>query len=118
MRWKVFVRFEGGKIVLARKVLVKRLVEFDDKRDGLVEHVDKMRKRIAEETADAQRYVHARAAKLFKRSDGNPLQPTRLSVPDRLDAKQSERFCDIVAMSAHLGCTPHAQSHHLWITPL
>ncbi len=61
-----------------------------------------MRKCVAEESADAQRHVHAGSAEMLERDNLNPFKAARLRVPGRLDAQQSKRLSDIVAVGAHL----------------
>ena len=99
-------------------VLIGRLVERDDQLDRAIDERDQMRKRVAEEAADAQRDVDARTSERSSGIDREILNAARLRIPDRLDAEQRQHLGDVVAVRAHLRRAPGAEADHLRVAPL
>src|SRR3984885_9980689 len=99
--------------MFAGKILVKWFVLFDDQRDCFIEEINEVRKGIAEESADAQRHIDPRPAKLCERQNLDPLQPPRLRIPNWLNPEQREGLSNVVSVGAHLGGSPDTQAHHL-----
>ena len=104
--------------MLARKVLIRRLVEGNDELDGAIDERNEVRKRVAEEAADPQRDVDPGSSQPFERDHREVLNPPGLRIPDGLHAQQRQHLRDVVALRPHLRRAPGAEPDHLGVAAL
>ena len=107
----VAVLREVGLRVRPDVVVVVALVEGGDEPERVVEQVDDVRERVAEESRDADRDVDPRVAQLLQRDGVESDDATRHLVPAGPDADQGEDLGDVVAGRPHRRGPPDREAH-------
>ena len=99
-------------------VVLRRFVQRRRQFHSFVKQVDQVGKGVAEEPADADGDIDARAAQLLQRDDLQAHNPAALGLPSGTNAQQVQDLGNVVAMGAHRRGAPYHQAHHLGVGPL
>ena len=95
--------------------VVRLVVESGDEGYGVVQRGHHVRERVAEEAADPDGHVDARAAELVRAGSAPAGQPAGRLVPVRPYAEQREHLGHVVARGAHAGRAPDGQADRVGV---